>query len=443
MEKTIMLKRISSFVLIGTLALSLGLSGLTPKAFAAAPARTVPGQYIVVFNDAVADADAATDDLVRAHGLGLLHKYGAALKGFAATIPAVQLATLKADPRVAFVSEDGIVEAVGTEPVISGDSVPTGVRRIEAGTTTTVHQASTVNVAVIDTGIDLSHPDLNAVNGKNCVRTRKTAIDDNGHGSHVAGTIAARNNGSGVEGVAPGTKLYAVKVLNARGSGTWSQVICGIDWVTANAATLNIKVASMSLGGTGSNDNNCGNTNNDALHKALCNSVAAGVTYVVAAGNETDSLDNHVPAAYPEALTVTAVSDSDGAPGGTGSAPTCRTGEQDDKYATFSNFATTTATLDHTIAAPGVCIYSTWKSGGYNTISGTSMATPHVSGVVALCIGNGGVAGPCNGLSPAQIIQKLRSDAQAHATASNGFMGDPLHPVTGKMFGYLVWAGGY
>ena len=355
-----------------------------------------------------------------------------------------QLARLAADPDVAFVSPDATVEAVGTVPVVPGDTVPSGVRRIEAGTATSVHQASNVNVAVIDTGIDLKNADLNAVSGKNCVsRKPATAQDDNGHGTHVSGTIAAKNNGSGVEGVAPDTRLYAVKVLNRQGSGTWSQVICGIDWVTANAVALNIKVVSMSLGGGGSNDNNCGNTNADALHKAICNSVAKGVTYVVAAGNNAANLAGFVPAAYPETLAVTAMSDSDGLPGGIGGAPSCRSGETDDAAATFSNYAVAAAEIGHTVAGPGVCITSTWPGGGLNTISGTSMATPHVSGTVALCIGNGGAAGPCSGLTPAQIVQQIRSDAAAHATASNGFTGDPLHPVTGKYFGYLAWAGGY
>src|SRR2546430_5447791 len=158
---------------------------------------------------------------------------------------------------------------MGRVPIAAGDCAPTGVRRLGAATTTTTREASTVNVAVIDSGIDLAHPDLNAVSGKNCIRSGQPARDDNGHGTHVAGTIAARNNGAGVVGVAPATKLYAVKVVNAQGSGTDAQVICGIDWVTANAATLKIKVANMSLGGPGVDDGNCGNTNGE-IGRASC-----------------------------------------------------------------------------------------------------------------------------------------------------------------------------
>jgi hypothetical protein len=219
-------------------------------------------------------------------------------------------------------------------------------------------------------------------------------------------------------------------------------VICGIDWVTANAATLNIRVANMSLGGGGSNDNNCGNSNADALHQAICRSVSAGVTYAVAAGNNAVALSGQVPAAYPEVLAVTAMTDSDGLPGALGGAPTCRTGESDDRYASFSNFATGSDT-SHTVAGPGTCIYSTYMNGGYTTMSGTSMASPLVAGAIALCIGSGITPGPCAGQTPAQIIQRIRSDAAAHATAANGFDGDPFHPVSGSYYGNLAWAGAY
>jgi subtilisin family serine protease len=237
-------------------------------------------------------------------------------------------------------------------------------------------------------------------------------------------------------GVAPGIRIYSVRVLNNAGSGSWASVICGIDWVTANASRLKIKVANMSLGGTGSDDGNCGNSNSDALHKAICNSVAAGVTYVVAAGNDNSDFAGFVPAAYDEVLTVTAMADFNGQPGG-GAPATCRS-DVDDAPADFSNFTGIgSPDADHTIAAPGVCIYSTWKGGGYQTISGTSMASPHVTGTAALCI----ETGHCSG-SPTNVVNQLRSDAAAQVVGY-GFSGDPDRAIGDRYYGYLVRAGGY
>jgi subtilisin family serine protease len=134
------------------------------------------------------------------------------------------------------------------------------------------------------------------------------------------------------------------------------------------------------------------------------------------------------------------MSDSDGLPGASGGAPTCRSGELDDKYATFSNYATGSTAINHTIAGPGVCIYSTWMNGGYNTISGTSMATPNVAGLVAACLDDTSATG-CSGKAPAGVIAQMRANAQAHATTSNGFTGDPFHALTGRYYGYLAWGG--
>ncbi len=409
--------------------------------------QRIPGRYIVVYKNSVSDPGAQTKKREREKGFKSRRRFKKALKGFVADLSKDQVRGLEADPEVAFVTPDRKIEATDTTPLAAGEPLPpTGVRRIQAASSTAVHPASGVNVAVIDTGIALDHPDLNATSGTDCIDPGTDAQDENGHGTHVAGTIAAANNGSGVVGVAPGTKLYAVRVLDPNGNGTLSSEICGIDWVTANAAALNIKVANMSLGGGGSPVSSCATTT-DAEHKAICNSTAAGVTYVVAAGNDSQDFDYapspDTPAAFPEVLTVTAESDSDGSPGASGGAPSCFSGQADDRYATFSNYAATSAGQAHTIAAPGVCIHSTWLNGGYNTISGTSMATPHLTGAVALCLDEGGVGGPCAGMTPAQIVQKMRSDAQAHTTATPGygFTGDPSHPVSGKYFGYLDWVG--
>jgi subtilisin family serine protease len=416
--------------LLAGVALLVAVLPVVAGAASARPVAHSAGDYIVVLKPGVSSQAVAA---ARAYGASISHRYSAALSGYAARLSDQALAHVRSDPRVAFVSADQTVEATAT--LAPGESVPTGIRRSGNADSGSAQPAASVNVAVIDTGIDLTHPDLNAVAGTNCVTTGASPQDDNGHGTHVSGTIGARNTGSGVVGVAPGTRLYAVKVLNRRGSGTWSQVICGIDWVTAHAASLDIRVASMSLGGSGSTDGNCGKSNGDALHLAICDSTAAGITYVVAAGNSAANLATSVPAAYPEAVTVTAVSDSDGLPGGTGGPPTCRTGEQDDRYASFSNYASSSDSTAkaHTVAAPGVCILSTWKGGGYATISGTSMATPHVSGGVALCISQGRCI---PGGNPADIIGAIQT-----TDSSKGFTGDPNRAVSGRYYGYVIWGG--
>ena len=389
------------------------------------------GRYIVVLKDSDKDPGAVAAEHSRRFGAQVSHVYRSALKGYAATIPSNRVDALRRDG-VAFLSPDRDVHLLA-------QSLPTGVDRIEADASAARAGDGTgsVNtpVAIIDTGSG-PHPDLNVVGGKNC-SSGKGYGDGNGHGTHVAGTVAAKDNGVGVVGVAPGAPLYSVRVLNNSGSGSWSSVICGIDWVTSNAASLGIKVANMSLGGPGNDDGNCGNSNNDALHRAICGSVAKGVTYVVAAGNDGADFAGSVPAAYDEVLTVTATADFNGQPGG-GAAATCRA-DVDDTAADFSNF-TVSGSPDaaHTIAAPGVCILSTWKGGGYNTISGTSMATPHVAGTTALCI----ATGACAGLSPASLITKLRADAAARP-ASYGFAGDPNAPDGSRYYGYQAYAGGY
>lgn len=381
------------FACVGVVLAQQGGEGTTSERGqqAAQEDDVIPNRYIVVLEDN-ADSQAVAREHSERYGARVTHTYRYAIRGYAAELPEQALRGVRNDPRVQFVSEDREVRA-------SAQQAPTGIRRIGAssdGVKQTLDNDGTgVGVAVIDTGIKLDHTDLKPVtNGKTCVRGTKNANDDNGHGTHVAGTIAARENSAGVVGDAPAANLYAVKVLNRNGSGTWSSVICGVDYVTANKDK--IKVANMSLGGGGSDDGNCGNTNNDALHKAICNSVREGVTYAVAAGNDAEDAAKHVPAAYDEVITVSALSDSDGKAGGEGGAPSCRTGEKDDYLATFSNFG-----QDVDIAAPGVCIKSAWKNGGYNTISGTSMASPHVAGAAALYIAKNSSA------SPAEVKQGL------------------------------------
>ena len=367
----------------------------------------ISGQYIVVFKDEVADVDAAESDIL-GRGGERLDSYRSALSGFSARLTDAEVGVVASDPRVAFISEDRVVSTLREEravreersappesPQIEGhrsnstakaaavtvQSLPTGVNRIDAEGL--LNTGAGIHVAVVDTGILASHPDLSGkiVGGKNCTRASGGYTDQNGHGTHVAGTIAALDNGAGVVGVAPEAKLWAVRVLNNSGSGTWSTVICGIDFVTSKAPKNGgpITVANLSLGGGGVSDNNCGNSNNDALHKAICRARDAGVTIVVAAGNSGANAANSVPAAYDDAvITVSALADSDGAPGGLGASTSYGA---DDTFASFSNWG-----VPVDIGAPGVSIYSTWLKNEYKTISGTSMASPHAAGAAALYV---------------------------------------------------------
>jgi subtilisin len=438
-------RRVGATVVAAVLAAS-AVAALAGAASAAPPEgpNGPPGRYIVVLEDSVADPGAVAAEHSRAYNAQVSFVYTSAIRGYAAVIPNERVAEVRSDARVAYISDYLPVEAVqppGGTPPGNGrgggrgggapppQTLPTGVDRIDGEGKSPV---GNVAAAVIDTGSG-PHGDLNVVGGKNC-STGASYNDGNGHGTHVAGTIGAVNNTVGVVGIAPGMPIYSVRVLNNAGSGSWSSIICGIDWVTGNRAALNIRVANMSLGGSTTENDSAGCTSS-ALHQAICNSVNAGVTYVAAAGNSAANFATFAPATYDEVLTATAMSDSDGQPLGTGGPPTCRTGETDDAAATFSNFATSTADQEHTIAAPGVCILSTWSGGGYNTISGTSMASPHVTGTAALCIAHG----VCTG-TPANIRSKLRNDAAARP-ASYAFIGSPQ--TGSRYFGYLAYAGGY
>jgi subtilisin family serine protease len=404
-----------------------------------ASAHAAAKPYIVLFKTRSATASrATTSDIAADEKVKPTRRFSRAVRGFAAKLDATDVAHIRRDRRVAAVVPDRPVRATAAVPALAGETVPAGIRRVGAAAGANVREASGVNVAVIDTGIDLRHPDLNAVAGIDCTGAGTTS-DANGHGTHVAGTIGARNNGAGVVGVAPGTRLWSVRVLGPSGSGLTSQVICGIDWVTSTRTDSDpdndIAVANMSLGSSAPASTGCAASAGDPLHTAICNSVAAGVTYVVAAGNSGADEQGYVPAAYPEVITVTAATDTDGLPGGMG--PGCS--GADDTAASFSNYATRPADVARTIAAPGSCVRSTFP-GGYATMSGTSMASPHVAGLVALCEGDGTSPGPCFGQPPAEvraIVLQAAAD-QAAADASTGFGGDPTRPFPGRYYGYLA-----
>lgn len=358
-----------NFLLIFVLLVTL-LSG-TARMGQAASYGGAP--YIIVFKNTV-NPGVEAPGLAKEYGLLAGFVYQHALKGMSAFVPDGRLAALQNDPRVAYIVEDMLRN-------INVQTIPTGIERIFADTNPEIGINSIddyrvdVDVAVIDTGVDFQHPDLNVAGGVNCYSwwpfSANCVIggdDDHYHGTHVAGTIGAIDNGVGVVGVAPGARIWAVKVLSSSGSGYSSQIIAGIDWVTDHADT--IEVANMSLGGSGFSQ---------AEYDAIQGSVNAGVAYAVAAGNDDADANNYSPGGFDNVLSVSALSDFDGMPGAMGS-PTCRT-DQDDTLADFSNWG---AEID--VAAPGVCILSTYplEQGEYGTISGTSMASPHAAGALAL-----------------------------------------------------------
>ena len=343
--------------------------------------------------------------------------YEHALKGFAAELPEAAIDALRRNPNVLSITPDRIIS-------IAGQDIPTGFDRIEADlappapTSTTSCPAgetcTDVDIAVLDTGSN-NHPDLNVVDRVDCSAlfgpcVEGTGYDGHGHGTHVAGIAAAYDNTDGVIGVAPGARVWSVKVLDDTGNGFLTSLIAGIDWVTGRAGVID--VVNMSLSGIFSDTN---------FNTAISNSVGAGVTYVVAAGNAGEDAVNTSPANHPEVITVSAVADGDGAGGHLG-AFLCRDGEADDTLATFSNFG---PSVD--IAAPGVCIRSTWYNGGYETRSGTSMASPYVAGAAARYLAVNGRDtngdGSVNGLDVARLKDDLIAGGIPQSDSA-GFTGD-------------------
>lgn len=288
--------------------------------------------------------------------------YSSTILGFSAKLDNEMLERLRKDPDVSYIEQDMIVTFAppwerGDEDSGAAQETPTGITRVGGAV---VYSGD--NVAwVVDTGIDLDHPDLNVdhtrgFNAFTTGRDSKSLDDGNGHGTHVAGTIAAIDNSVGVVGVAAGATVIPVKVLDSRGSGSYSGVIQGVDHVAANGSSGD--VANLSLGGPVS----------QALDDAIVEAAGLGIIFCLAAGNDSDDSNNYSPARANGANIYT-ISAMDGT---------------NDQWASFSNFGN--PPIDY--CAPGVNIKSTWKDGSYNTISGTSMATPHAAGVFILTGGS-------------------------------------------------------
>lgn len=342
---------------------------------------TVTGErFIVTFRDDVRDGRDLAVRLGRDREFAISHVYRHALKGFAARLPDATAAALRRHPSVASVEPDHLVRK-------QGQIIPSGITRIGAGRATAAKASGAgrrvdVDVAVIDGLVDPTHPDLNVWTVIDCTDDGSRRAD--AHGTHVAGTIGALDNGAGVVGVAPGARIWSIKVFGAGVEAPISWVLCGLDAVERYATDQGdglgtIEVANMSLSGPVRGPT----CDSGGMHRAVCRVVAAGVTVVVSAGNRCRDAAAFEPAAFAEVITVSALADSDGRPGAAG--PGVRSGnctedfpDRDDTLASFSNFG---PAVD--LAAPGVNILST-VPGGYAPNSGTSMASPHVAGAAAL-----------------------------------------------------------
>lgn len=365
--------------------------------------------YIIVLKSSVSDPNVVASEWASRHTLTKTHTYRRVFKGFSAKCSAEHLTMLRADSRVQHISEDKKVS-------FTAQTLPTGVDRVNTDRNATAAIGAdggdvNADIAILDTGIDLDHPDLHVFKNVDFTDDGSLGNDRNGHGTHIAGIAAAKDNTNQVVGVAPGARLWALKVLDDDGFGFVSDVIAAVDYITDHATE--IEVANMSFGGDGSSGTDCGISDNDPLHQAICNSVQAGVVYVTSAGNDGRDAANTFPASYDEVITVSAMVDTDGLRGGRG---TSTSFGSDDTFASFSNFG-----LDVDLAAPGVHIQSTWVGGGTSLASGTSMAAPHVTGAAALYIIKNGK--PTNATQVTSVRDGLVQIGYA-PNSTDGFTGD-------------------
>ena len=436
------MRRVASIVLV----VAVSAMWLTPSAVATPTARK---SYMVVLRNDVANAS-FVESKGRTLSFGAQRVFTHALNGFQAKLTAGQVAALRADPRVLFVSKERYLRLtdVQSELPVQPAQVPTfGIRRIGGTVSSTASGDGTgtvdVNVAVVDCrGRCSSRPEPR---GRDRLRPRgpKLRSTPSITGRWWLGSSAHSTTTSAVSVSPPEPGSGRQESSTGFDDIPDSNLVCALDWVlstrTDTDPTNDIAVVNMSLGGFGKDDHNCGLTDGNPVHVAVCNVVAAGVTVVASAGNASKDFQKTYPANFQEVLTATAMADNDGVPGGLGGNLSCLKKAADDTRAFFSNWATLDEDKAHTVAAPGVCVGSLYPGGLYATDSGTSYAAPYVSGMVALCI----ASGPCAGLTPQQIVEKIVADATAYniADPSYGFGGDPAHPIPNqnkKYFGYLI-----
>lgn len=365
-------KKVVTLILLGLL-LALPFTGSWA-------ASEKPLHRIVVFKKAVDDVTAGK---IISRAGGTVKKSLRLINGQAVVLPsAAAEKALTGDPDVLRIDEDVVIsvtKAAATTQVQPAQSIPWGISRIGADQAWATSNGQAVKVAIIDTGVDMNHPDLqaNLRDGINTISSRKTYQDDNGHGTHVAGIIGAVYNSIGVAGIAPQVDIYAVKALGRNGSGYLSDIIEGLQWSVNNG----MQVINMSLG-----------TNSDiqSFHDAVTAVYNAGIIQVAAAGNDGDIDSSGVdyPASYPETIAVSAV-DSNG------------------QVAAWSSRGP-----EVDLAAPGVNINSTWNNDLYKSISGTSMATPHVTGTAALTLAAKRQLDPGYIMSPDEMKAHLKATAE-------------------------------